>query len=72
MCGTHKHVFRDSREPPTARVRSRCARQCPGGVDAGKEKEETQYVILTREDEVLYMIWAKEEEKTHAQVSGRE
>ena len=31
---------------------------------------ETQYVIVTTEDKALYMIWAKEEEKTHTQMSG--
>ena len=41
----------------------------PGTVKA-EEEEETQYVIVTTEDEAQYMIWAKEEEKTHARVSG--
>ena len=41
---------------PVARVRSLCACQRPGGVDAGKEKEETQHVIVTKEGEARYMI----------------
>ena len=36
---------------PVTRVQSRCARQRPRGVNADKEKEETQYVIVTKDDE---------------------
>ena len=35
-----------------------------------EDKEETQDVTVTKEDNTGYMIWAKEEEKTRAQVSG--
>ena len=31
--------------------------------------KETQYVIVAKEDRARYMIWAKEEEKTHSQMS---
>ena len=37
-----------------------------------EEEEETQYVIVTKEDETGYMVWVKEEVKTHARVSGCE
>ena len=37
-------------------LRSRCACQRPGGANAGKENKETQYVIVTKDDEARYMI----------------
>ena len=36
-----------------------------------EEEQKTQYVILVKEDKARCMIWAKEEEKSRAQVSGR-
>ena len=43
----------------------------PDTVKAEEDEEETQYMIMTKTDKARYVILAKEEEKTHAQVSGR-
>ena len=41
---------------PVARILSRCAHQRPRGVDTGKENEETQYVIVTKDSKARHMI----------------